>query len=151
MDNERRQVKALDPTDGRSVVAKVAGPAALLVAKTHKIEDRVRSGREDRLVDKDASDVLRLIQRFPVEQVAPVFDRLLLDPIAGKPTAEALRGFQRLFGIAGGRGTEMASKALRLAMPEERVRAIFLAYAAALAEGLGNEVDSTPWASRAMT
>jgi hypothetical protein len=55
----------------------------------------------------------------------PVFDRLLLDSIAGKPTAEALRAFQALFGIAGGRGIEMASNALRLAMPEERVKAIF--------------------------
>lgn len=132
VDNHRRRVEALDPTDARMIEVRVAGPAALLVAKTHKIADRVGGGRDDRLADKDASDVLRLTQRFAPEQLAPVLERLLDDPVASGPTAEALAAFQELFGVAGGRGIAMASTALRTAVPSERVRALFLAYAQAL-------------------
>jgi ribosomal protein L11 len=132
VDNQRRRVEALDPTDTRAIEVRVAGPSALLVAKTHKIADRVRSGRDDRLADKDASDVLRLTQRFAPEQLAPVLERLLDDPVASGPTAEALEAFQELFGVTGGRGIAMASTALRTAVPAERVRALFLAYAHAL-------------------
>lgn len=38
-------IAALDPADARSLTANVAGPPALLVAKAHKIHDRVESGR----------------------------------------------------------------------------------------------------------
>jgi hypothetical protein len=134
VDHKIQRVEALDPEDGRAIRAKVAGPAALLVAKTHKIEDRIASGREDRLDNKDASDVLRLMQRFPVAQLSPVFERLLQDSVAGESTARALDSFGKLFGEPRGRGVAMASDALRIAMPAARVRAISLAYAAALDE-----------------
>jgi ribosomal protein L11 len=127
VDNEKRRVEALDPGDGRSIEVRVARPAALLVAKVHKITDRVREDREDRLDDKDASDVLRLMQRYPPEQIGPILKRLLSDPVAGIPTAEALEAFQDLFGTTRGRGIGMASEALRTAMPPERVKAISLA------------------------
>jgi len=73
-----------------------------------------------------------LTQRFSPEQLAPVLERLLHDPVAGGSTAEALASFQELFGVTGGSGIAMASTALRTAMPAERVRALFLAYAQAL-------------------
>jgi hypothetical protein len=138
VDNETRRVEALDPEDGRVIEIRVAGPAALLVAKLHKIADRVKSGRNDRLDDKDASDVLRLMQRFPPEQIGPVLEGLLLDPIAGKPTKEALDAIQDLFGTPRGLGISMASEALRTAMPGERIRAVSVAYAAALAEAIAD-------------
>lgn len=134
VDHETRRVEALDSEDGRAIEVRVAGPAALLVAKLHKITDRVNSGREDRLDDKDASDVLRLMQRFPPEQIGPVLERLRRDPVAGGPTKEALEAFHSLFGVGRGRGIAMASEALRTAMPADRVRAISLAYVAALVE-----------------
>ncbi|HMI80391.1 MAG TPA: hypothetical protein VK480_01260 [Solirubrobacterales bacterium] len=134
VDNETRRVEAIDPEDGRAIEVRVAGPAALLVAKIHKIADRVKSGREDRLDDKDAADVVRLMQRFPPEQIGSVLKSLLLDPVAGRPTEEALEAFQGLFGVPRGIGISMASEALRTAMPAERIRSISLAYAAALAE-----------------
>lgn len=142
-DNEKRRVEALDPEDGRAIEVRVAGPAALLVAKIHKIADRVESGREDRLDDKDASDVLRLMQRFPPEQTRPVLDGLLRHPIAGEPTKEALEELQILFGSPRGRGIAMASEALRMVMPTERIRAISLAYAAALG-GAEKEGQAVP-------
>ena len=55
-------VTALDPADTRQVTVEVAGLAALLVAKAHKIHDRLEGGRPDRLSDKDAADVYRIMQ-----------------------------------------------------------------------------------------
>jgi hypothetical protein len=51
VDNSRMTIAALDPADARSLQARVAGPAALLVAKAHKLHDRVASGRSG-LVDR---------------------------------------------------------------------------------------------------
>jgi hypothetical protein len=136
IDNQVMVVEALDPGDERSLKVKVAGPASLLVAKTHKIRDRVASGREDRLDDKDASDVVRLMQRCSPERVGPVLRGLLSHPIAAGPTAEALEAFAELFGTRNGVGIEMASRALRVAMPPERVRAICLAYDDALSSAI---------------
>jgi hypothetical protein len=45
--------------DGRSAVINVAGSAALLVAKLHKLGERVDT--PDRLNDKDAHDIYRLL------------------------------------------------------------------------------------------
>jgi hypothetical protein len=136
VDNKLMRVEALDPADTRSTEVKVAGLAAMLVAKTHKIDDRVKSGREDRLDDKDASDIVRLMQARSARQLGAVLAGLCTHPIAGGPTVEALDAFQRLFGARGGIGIEMAARALRVAMPEERVRAICIAYAIALAEAV---------------
>lgn len=60
VDHAPRQIAALDPEDARTFVTEVAGPAALLVAKLHKLGDRDESD-PDRLNDKDAHDVYRLL------------------------------------------------------------------------------------------
>ena len=52
VDQERVELVSLDPADDRSVLMHVAGPGALLIAKTYKIADRV--GRSSRVEDKDA-------------------------------------------------------------------------------------------------
>lgn len=54
---------------------------------------------------------------------------LLKHPSAGPPTELAIERVQVLFGGRAGTGIAMAARALRGAMPEERVRAICLAYA----------------------
>ena len=122
IDNDVMRIEALDPDDRRSSQLRVAGTAALLVAKTHKISDRVESGR-DRLDDKDASDVIRLMQKSAPEVVAKTLSGLLAHPSAGPPTELAIGRFEALFGGRAGIGIEMAARALRGAMPEERVRA----------------------------
>lgn len=64
-DNLVRDVTALDPGDERVHQIRVAGPGALLVAKSIKIDDRLsdaQRGNPQRVVDKDALDVLRLLQ-----------------------------------------------------------------------------------------
>lgn len=62
VDHGPMTVTALDPRDDRSMVVEVAGVPALFVAKAHKLQDRVESNRADRLDDKDAADVIRLMQ-----------------------------------------------------------------------------------------
>lgn len=66
-------IAALDNRDERRLAARVAGPTALLIAKAHKIQDRLAPGvRLDRLVDKDASDVYRLMLTTPPERITEV-------------------------------------------------------------------------------
>jgi hypothetical protein len=133
-------VSALDSRDQRSVRVEVAGPAALLVAKLHKLHDRVASERATRIDDKDAADVVRIMQTTEPAAVADTLAALCRDPVAGEPTATALAHLDALFGRRGRRGIAMASRALRTGMPEARVEALCIGYASAVrsrAEGLG--------------
>jgi hypothetical protein len=132
VDNSTMTIAALEPTDERSLQARVAGPAALLVAKAHKLHDRVASGRAARLEDKDASDVVRLMQTTRPDEIAVTLNALAQDAIAGPPTTAALTYIDELFGRRGRPGIEMASRALRTAIPEDRVQAICVAYVTAL-------------------
>ena len=54
------RVGALDDADTRTFDVRVAGVAALMVAKLHKIAER--KGSPDRLQDKGGLDVLRLLR-----------------------------------------------------------------------------------------
>jgi hypothetical protein len=122
---------------------RVAGVAALLVAKTHKIADRIDAGRADRLEDKDASDVVRLMQAGAPTAVALKLRALLEDTVSTESTGFAVERFRGLFGNRAGVGIEMAARALRGAMPEERVRAICVAYTESLYSELDLD-DSSP-------
>jgi hypothetical protein len=128
IDNEVMSIEALEPDDRRSARLRVAGVAALLIAKTHKIADRTESGREDRLSDKDGADVLRLMGASSPAGVAATIAKLMSDPISAAATTIAIERFEELFGRRAGVGIVLASRALREAMPEDRVRAISLAY-----------------------
>jgi hypothetical protein len=130
-------IAALDPADPRSVQARVAGPTALLIAKAHKLHDRVASSRKDRLDDKDAADVLRLMQTFDPATIGAVFATLDKEPVAAGPAKNALDYIEQLFGRRAGVGVEMAARALRTAMPEDRVEVLSTAYVAALRLALG--------------
>jgi hypothetical protein len=136
VDNDLMRIAALEADDRRTVRLRVAGTAALLVAKTHKLDDRIEGGRPDRLDDKDAADVVRLMQRSRPREVGGKLTELLAHPGAGPPTELAIERFQILFGGRAGTGIAMAARALRRAMPEERVRAICLAYAEELSGSL---------------
>lgn len=122
----------MEAGDRRSLTAHVAGPAALLVAKAHKIHDRVESGRRDRLDDKDGSAVVRLMQSTDPHVVDARLTTLAADPLAGGATVEAVAYIETLFGRRGRDGVGMAARALRGAMPEARVEVICTAYVAAL-------------------
>lgn len=108
-DRARRSVAALDPDDQRQVEMFVAGAGALLVAKVHKIAERV--GAADRVSDKDALDVLRLLRATQTEELAASLQLLLHDTLAQPVTAEALSLLPALFGSPQAPGVLMATRA----------------------------------------
>lgn len=132
VDNGPMTVAALDEADGRRHAIAVAGPAALLVAKAHKLGERVTGGQEHRLVDKDAADVVRLFSSSRPATVGETLSRLRDDPLAGTSVETGRRYLEMLFGRRGAPGVVMASRALRLALPAESVEAICFRYMADL-------------------
>lgn len=76
VDADVLKLAALEDGDARTVDVRVAGPAALLVAKVHKIDDRKGSDRQS---DKDALDVLRLLRGTETEDLAARYAKLLGD------------------------------------------------------------------------
>lgn len=105
VDTDVLRVAALDPDDPRHLEVRVAGAAALLVAKVHKIDDRTDT---DRLSDKDALDVLRLLRGTPTGELVHRYRNLLGDD---RSVAVATRGralLEAQFAKRRGLGVEMA-------------------------------------------
>lgn len=96
VDNSPMQVAALDPVDTRRYTVNVAGPAALLVAKLHKIGERV-DGPPDRLIDKDAHDIYRVLIDSDTSDLAEALARLIADPVSEAETAQAIEYLEKLF------------------------------------------------------
>jgi len=109
IERAKLDVGALDPADQRRLTVWVAGPAALLVAKLHKIGERVGSPR--RQDDKDAHDVLRLLQYVPTAALAASIRQLLANPLSSAVTREALSMLRTLFGTPAATGSLMAARA----------------------------------------
>ncbi len=114
--------------------------AALLVAKLHKLHDRVDRGREDRPHDKDAADVIRPMQATAPTEMAATLAILAKDEIAGPTTLDAIGYLENLFGRRGRPGIDVAAEALRITMPKDRVSALRVAYAEAILVSL-NELS----------
>ena len=102
-------VGALDASDGRKFDVRVAGSAALLVAKLHKIRDRSGTARS---ADKDALDVLRLLRGTTTDDLAGRMQQLLRDDNARPITEEALDLLGSQFANRAGEGIEMAVRAV---------------------------------------
>lgn len=94
VDHSPMTVDSLDG-DGRSVVIDVAGPAALLVAKMHKLGERVSTPA--RLNDKDAHDSYRILVATSTADLAATMHLLLDDELAGQTTRQALDYLRGLF------------------------------------------------------
>lgn len=89
VDHEMMDVAALDTADARVHRVRVAGPSALIVAKAHKIGERVAEG-PDRLADKDAHDIYRILVAIETDALTAGFERLLADDLSGETTEVAL-------------------------------------------------------------
>lgn len=103
------RVGALDDADTRTFDVRVAGVAALMVAKLHKIAER--KGSPDRLQDKDGLDVLRLLRFAETVHLAGTLAKLAEHPIAGDVTRQARAFLQEHFGDRDGIGAQMAVRA----------------------------------------
>jgi hypothetical protein len=133
VDNDQIVVAALDPADPRTITVKVAGFAALIVAKTHKIHDRLEQGDARRLSDKDASDIYRIMQEIPGTDLAVRLASLVDHPVAGEVTVDALRYFADLFGRPSSRGVQMAQSALYGAVNPYEIAELCVAFSRAIA------------------
>lgn len=105
VDQDRVELGALSEDDKRVIDVKVAGPAALLVAKLIKIDDRRDTPRES---DKDALDVARLLRGVDTPDLAERMDRLLADERSSKVAGRAVDLLESLFAHRSAGGIEMA-------------------------------------------
>lgn len=121
VDHHRRKIEALDDEDDRTFEVAVAGPAALLVAKLHKIAERIDNpGRSE---DKDALDVLRLLRAVPTEAIADGVHTILDEEISAGVTEEALTYLRDLFYEPSRPGCRMAAQAAVPLEPEDTITA----------------------------
>jgi hypothetical protein len=120
VDKSVTAISALDPADRRAYRIAVAGPSALLISKLHKIGERIEERRERRLDDKDALDVLRLLQAVPTAHLARVLADLMSHELAAEVTREAMAALREHFSGARSAGAQMAARAAGgLEAPEE--------------------------------
>jgi hypothetical protein len=109
IDRSPMTVDSLDG-DGRSAVINVAGSAALLVAKLHKLGERVDT--PNRLNDKDAHDIYRLLVATETPDIAETTRQLLADELSQRATARALEFIEQLFAAGpDALGSTMAGRA----------------------------------------
>jgi hypothetical protein len=95
VDHAPMTITALNPADARSAEIEIAGPAALLVAKLHKLGER--QARPERLLDKDAHDIYRLLVATDTGSLSKTLADLREDELAGTTTTEAIRYLDQLF------------------------------------------------------
>ncbi len=110
VDYSVKTIASLELNDSRSFEVKVAGPAALLVAKLHKINDRLEQP-QNRRDDKDAHDVYRLLRTIETATLADAFQHLLAEPVSKAVASEAVGMLRDLFGSSSSRGSLMAGQA----------------------------------------
>lgn len=133
IDNDFLLIGSLDQDDHRTIDARVAGPTALLIAKAHKINDRLaEDARPDRLKEKDASDVYRIFLTTPPARVAEVMPSLLDDERVAGPAQRGIEMLRAQFGARRAPGVELAVRSLRVAVPEDRIRAVCTGFIDAL-------------------
>lgn len=130
VDHALREIGSLEDEDGRVFEIAVAGPTALLIAKLHKLTDRQET--PDRLTDKDALDVLRLLRATDTDLFTRTVKMLRGDSRSEEVTIEAMTQLEAFFAEPGAEGCRMAARA---AAPLEDPATI-AASAAALASDL---------------
>jgi hypothetical protein len=138
VDHAPMTITALDPADARSTEIEVAGPAALLVAKLHKLGER--QDRPERLLDKDAHDIYRLLTATDTDSLSKTLADLREDELAGATTTEAIHYLDQLFASGpDALGSTMAGRAEELVGDPAVVSAAVSALAADLVAALDSE------------
>lgn len=114
VDHSKMRVGSFDATaDARGFQVSVAGPTALLVAKLHKIHDRLDTS--SRLNNKDAHDIYRLLRTVDTDVFVDKSRQLLSATVSAQVTREALEHLDELFARGpGARGSVMAGEAEEL-------------------------------------
>ena len=129
-------IAALSPQDDRTYEIRVAGPASLVVAKVHKIVERIGARRREDDLDKDAFDVFRLLRAVDTAPLVEEFAALLASDVSRAVTEEALAHVPQLFASADGAGTALVARHLAGLEPEETTREAVAALARDLLENV---------------
>lgn len=138
VDNDLLPVHAMAPDDDRAVYVRVAGPAAMLVAKLFKLHERADA--RERTIDKDAHDVFRVLTGTGPEDLQRRYRRLLADEVSRGVAVAALGYLNKLFAAGPDAiGSMMAGRAeAGVGEPETVARQVAL-LAAELLESLHDE------------
>ena len=94
-------ISALAPGDQRTYEISVAGPAALLVAKTHKLAKRIDANDVRRLSNKDA---------FDTDELTAEIRLLEGEAISATVASEAMVRFRELFGTPTAARTQLVAE-----------------------------------------
>ncbi len=137
VDQEFHEIRSFEAGDERRFKLNVAGPSALIVAKVHKIMDR--SDDTDRVSDKDALDVLRILQAVQTDDLAKRLSLLLENGLSSEVTNAAISSMQSLFGATSAVGTRMAVRAAGVLESRETVAASLVALANDLLQAVSTE------------
>lgn len=130
VDSEVMTISALVGADPRAFEVAVASPAALLVAKIHKIQDRM--GSPNRLTDKDALDVYRLLFAVDAKSIVLGVRKLRSNAMSLDVTVTAVSGLQQLFGSPSSAGTVLAARAAGTLIDPDTLKASCAALVAEL-------------------
>ncbi len=120
------RITSLDANDNRVSVVNVAGPAALLVSKAHKLGERLATPK--RLMPKDAGDIYRLFDATSVEDMAAATTRLLADDRSSAAATAALDFVRQLFATPRSPGIDLAVRALSGIIDPATVTTVFTSY-----------------------
>ena len=104
------EINSFETDDNRTVIVNVAGPAALLVAKAHKLGERLTT--PERLMPKDAGDIYRLFDVTSLDDMTAATMRLRADERSSAATSTALGFLRQLFATPRSPGVDLAHKAL---------------------------------------
>lgn len=127
LDHKIMQIGSLEKNDVRNYSVAVAGPASLLIAKLHKIGERIE--HPDRTNAKDSFDVFRILRGVSTEALSDSVRRLLNDQFSREVTQQALYYLEKLFVNKQGIGLQLAATAVARLMSEEEVKESFAALA----------------------
>ena len=122
------KVAALDPDDHRTYDAHIAGPAALMIAKLHKLAEREHDPNPGRINNKDAHDIYRLLQAITTVDLTTSINRLLQHDLSAAVTGQAVDHLRLMFADSpAAAGSAMAGEAERgLGDPEGTALAVTL-------------------------
>lgn len=119
IDNAYREIHTLTEGDARAVSIRVAGPAALLMAKAHKLGERTLA--KNRVDAKDALDIYRLLAACNLTDTAMRL-RELSKSEAGLSVLVGIDHLSRLFASPTAEGSVLAAAAVGAAADPAVIR-----------------------------
>ncbi|MEV0843136.1 hypothetical protein AB0I55_26795 [Actinocatenispora sera] len=121
VDNDRMQIRSFESADDRIHELRVAGPAALLIAKLVKINERL--DQPSRIKPKDALDVLRLLQTADDTALGRRLVELSDDPLAADVTRASVEILRRRGGRTDAELPRLAAQAVGVLADADTIRA----------------------------